>query len=281
MLTFNTHGAHAIMDSGFTIDAEANSAVQGLSAAHNPKIHFVPIKISEKFPNLRGMEINSCHVKEISEENFRNLNKLEHLSLFSNKITKIVPQTFKDLKELQILWLTENEITEIASDVFEGLTKLEELHLEKNQLTTIDFTIHHLAALHKFFIAYNSIATIPSDFFNASHSNLRWIRMQNNKFTAIPSTLFDPIREQLKSVDLRENSCIDFRYIFNVTNYAVFKEDLAFHCPFVVEVVEVTTTEVSEKIVKFEMSQQQVTPPPPTKKTLTVSIKDSIDNRVN
>jgi Leucine rich repeat len=85
-----------------------NETFEGLSFWTNKKIKFLPIQVSEKFPNLLGYQASHCSITEISKKNFEGLTKLKLLHLINNKIEKILSDTFEDLVELTNVTLGKN-----------------------------------------------------------------------------------------------------------------------------------------------------------------------------
>lgn len=97
----------AIDSPGFEI-AERNEQIYALYFESNTKIHFLPVKVHEKFPNLLLFTSSSCSLTEISKPNFEKMAQLEFLYLESNKIEKIVSNTFEDLTALKEIDLSKN-----------------------------------------------------------------------------------------------------------------------------------------------------------------------------
>jgi Leucine-rich repeat (LRR) protein len=82
-----------------------DEAITGLNLYFNKKIIFMPKKIAEVFPNLLVINAQSCSLKEVTKENFKDLRSLTHLVLKNNRIEAIADSTFEDLTNLKILFL--------------------------------------------------------------------------------------------------------------------------------------------------------------------------------
>jgi hypothetical protein len=91
--------------------------VPGLSFWFNKKIFYLPINVSESFPNLVVYGANGCSVKTISKVNFRGLKKLIRLDLGYNEIAFIPDDTFEDLKALEWLQIGETFLILSGADV--------------------------------------------------------------------------------------------------------------------------------------------------------------------
>lgn len=69
----------------------------------NKDIHYLPIEVYQKYPNLIIYEAHFCAIKEIEKRNFEKLYKLKTLTLQGNQIEAILNNTFDDLVELERL----------------------------------------------------------------------------------------------------------------------------------------------------------------------------------
>jgi Leucine-rich repeat (LRR) protein len=84
-----------------TYDAE----IGALDFRGNKNIFYLPTNAAEKYPNLQVYAAGNCNIKEISKENFKDLNKLKFLSLSGNKIETIGEHTFEGLMDLESIYL--------------------------------------------------------------------------------------------------------------------------------------------------------------------------------
>jgi hypothetical protein len=76
-----------------------------LSFCTNINVHFLPIAVAEKFPNLQVYALDGCSIKDVTKRNFESLAKLKILWLGRNPIEKINSDTFEDLVSLEGLWM--------------------------------------------------------------------------------------------------------------------------------------------------------------------------------
>jgi len=95
-------------------------------------------KYKEFFREVRGLYLDKNQIKEIKDNTFNGLKKLEELSLFNNQIEKIEKGAFNGLENLEDLILCLNHIKEIKNNAFKGLKNLRKLNLMKNQITEIE-----------------------------------------------------------------------------------------------------------------------------------------------
>jgi hypothetical protein len=71
----------------------------------NPNFTYLPVMISDAFPDLMFLGANFLSIKEISYENFKGLSKLEQIVMYGNQIKIITKEMFKDLVSLKNLQL--------------------------------------------------------------------------------------------------------------------------------------------------------------------------------
>jgi Leucine-rich repeat (LRR) protein len=95
----------SIKNDGFKIFSKKNETMKALYFGGNRKIFFLPINVSEAYPNLVLYNAGLCSLKRISLKNFRGLFKLQELFLYTNRIEIVRSDTFKDLISLQQLHL--------------------------------------------------------------------------------------------------------------------------------------------------------------------------------
>lgn len=220
---FGNHGANA---ANFSLDVGRNLKVKGFMANNNKNLEFLPVDVSENFPNLLAYSASRCCLKGLVYSNFKGLTSLQHLDLQHNKIESVESKNFLDLRSLRFLKLSSNKISRISNDSFESLVKLEELHLENNQLQFISFHIDPLVKLKLFDASENKLVSFPNYFFK-NNKKLTKIVLKNNQLNSIPHKIFNDI-SYLNSVDFRGNSCIEDEYFEE--KFDVMKEKLKNDC---------------------------------------------------
>lgn len=102
----------SIPSKDYMISSEADTNMGIIRFDNNKKISYLPIKIAETFPNINKIYASSCSIKEVSNENFKNLSKLKFLFLGNNEIKKISRNTFEGLTSLESLGLSKKEFSE-------------------------------------------------------------------------------------------------------------------------------------------------------------------------
>jgi Leucine rich repeat len=92
----------------FTV-ATHNESISGYSLSLNQNVTFLPIEVSQAFPNLIVYAADRCSIKNLTKSNFKCLRKLTSLSLTFNQIEKINSVTFQDLTSLRYLVLSKKD----------------------------------------------------------------------------------------------------------------------------------------------------------------------------
>lgn len=82
-----------------------DETVTGMGLQGNKNIFYLPVLVSENFPNLVAFSAGGCSVASIFKDNFKNLKKLKLLHLEKNQIETLPSNAFEDLKQLETLHL--------------------------------------------------------------------------------------------------------------------------------------------------------------------------------
>lgn len=101
--------------------------------AYNNTINYLPINIHEFFTNLTHLAIIKSNLQQISQSDFKNLQKLTHLWLPFNKIEIIEWNLFSHNQKLIEIILTDNRLRIIHTNAFDNLQQLEHLDLIANE----------------------------------------------------------------------------------------------------------------------------------------------------
>lgn len=96
------------------------------------EIRYFPKGIEKFFPKLVGVMINHSNLKEIKQEDLKDLHKIIFLDLSYNVIEILEKDLFKFNPLLKSIDLSENMIKEIDGNVFENLNSLKTLNLHSN-----------------------------------------------------------------------------------------------------------------------------------------------------
>ena len=117
-------------------DVNENS-VEVFYVLENMEMEYLPKGIQQYFPKLKTYEVVSSSLKNISKEDFIELNTLTALRLSHNKIEIVPEDVFTTLWNLESLDLKNNQIKAISEKTFMNLTNLKVIKLNYNKLETI------------------------------------------------------------------------------------------------------------------------------------------------
>ena len=95
-------------------------------------VYYFPRGLEQIFKNLQGVEIRSCHLKEIHQADLRWYPNLLELHITDNDIETIEPGLFDYNPNLRLVGFVKNKISKIGVNVFDHLPKLLTLALNTN-----------------------------------------------------------------------------------------------------------------------------------------------------
>lgn len=88
---------------------------------HGTVVEFFPLGLQEIFPNLIGVLVENCGLKEITRNDLKDLRKLESLYLGFNQLTTLPSNLFEDKPELKRISLNFNKLKFVRSKLLEPL----------------------------------------------------------------------------------------------------------------------------------------------------------------
>jgi hypothetical protein len=174
----------------------------------NHQLNYLPGNITMHFRMLRTLQVKNCGLRALTRST--ELNTLRRLYLGFNEIEEIPQTFFWSFCRLEILSLFDNKIVEIPKAAFRDLINLKRLSLNKNRLESIDSQLFaNCINLEVVDLDNNELSAINGDLF-AGAKRLRKLYMRNNRVTAIEGHFLMDLN--ILSVNLKNNSCIDFLY---------------------------------------------------------------------
>lgn len=80
------------------------NVTEGLTFNYNKNARYLPVNISQVFPDLVEISASFCRIKKVTSENFNGLKKVKAINLSKNDLEIIDDDTFSDLISLE--WLS-------------------------------------------------------------------------------------------------------------------------------------------------------------------------------
>lgn len=96
----------SITEPDFEMSGVFDLTITGVAFMDNNKILYLPVLISEIYPNLVTFSAVGSSFTSVSKENFKNLRKVKHLRLSRNMIENLNINSFEDLAQLQEIYLS-------------------------------------------------------------------------------------------------------------------------------------------------------------------------------
>lgn len=95
-------------------------------------VHYIPKGLNKYFGNLQTLDIISCELKEVTQEDLKVFPNLRFLNFQNNKIKNLEKDLFKFNLELEAIILSINNIQYIHPNIVDHLTKLDLLDFGGN-----------------------------------------------------------------------------------------------------------------------------------------------------
>ena len=153
--------------------------------------------------SLKNLELIHC-IRNLPDEIFFGLSKLENLILCGNKNLIFRTNVFKDLKSLNSLDLSSCGITTFAEGFFSGLSNLKSLFLSNNNLIKLKSkAFQGLRSLRYLDLSYCKIEFIEDGFFS-NFQKIEYLHLYNNRIENWKSNCFNDLKS-LRYLDL--SSC--------------------------------------------------------------------------
>ncbi|CAO1410071.1 unnamed protein product [Diamesa tonsa] len=221
--------------------------------------NFLPIKVSETFPNMEYFGIVDSSLHNINQGDFKGYNKLIVLDIIDNNIRFLNNGTFDGATNLVKMRISSNQIIKVARSALKGLVKLELLDLSRNRIHSLyDETFNELLSLKVLNLRRNNLKELK---FGLLISNLRLedIDLGLNMLQLVNSKMFLHL-PNLKYIEFDDNFCINDYFTNDTINDMQIKLDK--HCSELSETVNTALDEIQflradinfleNKLLKFQ-----------------------------
>ncbi|XP_055364597.1 leucine-rich repeat-containing protein 39 isoform X6 [Betta splendens] len=152
-----------------------------------------------KLTRLRELMLNYNRIQFVPVE-LSYCESLEKLELAMNRVLSCLPDQFRNLNRLQHLDLSMNDFTCLPDSVV-GLPALEWLDMGGNRLQHLPEDIHRMGKLHTFWLQRNELQKLPENI--SRMSGLDTLVLSSNRLKDIPPLMED--MSQLRFVNFRDN----------------------------------------------------------------------------
>src|SRR5690349_21755102 len=98
----------------------------------------IPKGITDFFPNLEGLLVQDCELRNISRSDLKTFPKIKYLTLMGNQIDHLDNDLFSSTPNLVFINLAWNLIKSIGADVFTSLRYLQSVSLYRNPCTSAE-----------------------------------------------------------------------------------------------------------------------------------------------
>ncbi|KAF2901111.1 hypothetical protein ILUMI_05074 [Ignelater luminosus] len=207
---------------------EELSQISNIQIGWNTSLPVLEYGLFNAFEKLSSLFLNNANIEEIESRAFFNMEHLQELSLYNNKISRIELGTFNHLNRLRILNLGQNQIQSLKEYTFSNLQHLEQLILRWNnigevtkttfnglsKLKVLDLTGNRLKILHSetfeglrrvksLDLSFNELKEISPDMFS-NQKDLVILNLESNAVNNLPDGLFENTIN-LENLDVSNN----------------------------------------------------------------------------
>ena len=161
---------------------------------------------SDRFGNLKELDLSNNQIKELRKGAFIKLKKLKKLDLSSNLIKELIPGNFEGLECLELLNISSNHLDSkpIDKSIF-CMSSLIELNLNNTKLTSVDFLdTDRLGNLEILYLSNNHITGLRKGAF-IKLKKLKTLDLNSNQIPELIPGVFEGL-ERLKNLFLLYNN---------------------------------------------------------------------------
>ena len=148
------------------------------------KLKSLPPTVAD-YSNLKWLRMSHNYVEKIRPKTFQHLKSLLVLNLTFNKIKELDDDSFVGLDRLENLFLNKNKIASISSRTFSEMTKLTKIDLANNKLETLpEHLFDGLSSLLFLDLDSNKLTDIPNNVFK-DLKTLKDLNLKNNELKTL------------------------------------------------------------------------------------------------
>lgn len=161
---------------------EDPSNVSSVAVCHS-KVPLMTNELCRAFPNLRTIEMEKVHLKQIQDEALSFCINLSELDITHNNLTEVKPNLFINNPAITKIDFSSNQLTYVDVKVFEPIKNLKYLNLGDNFLVHLDFrAMPLLLSLKRLWIQGNNLLDVDEFAVIQKLPNLKEIAFNDNLF---------------------------------------------------------------------------------------------------
>ncbi|KAI4886398.1 hypothetical protein NFI96_015325 [Prochilodus magdalenae] len=154
------------------------------------------------------LDLQSNHITELKENDFKGLTNLYALSLVNNKISKVHPRAFVPMRHLQKLYFSRNLLTAIPKNLPASLM---ELRIHENRIKKVaEGTFSGLGSMNCIEMGGNPLQNSGFEPGAFKGLKLNYLRISEAKLTGVPKDLPESLHElhldhnEIQAVELED-----------------------------------------------------------------------------
>jgi Leucine rich repeat len=130
-LQITDEDTHVVTASGDHFGGKTNNDVTKFDASWST-MNFIPDGIGQLLPNIESLELTSCKLFVLTQDDLKQFPKLKYLNIYNNKVEYLENNLFSLNPNIEWLRLWQNELKHIEMNAFVGLHNLKYLDMDKN-----------------------------------------------------------------------------------------------------------------------------------------------------
>lgn len=181
------------------VSSYTNQNVERLFFFENPEMKYLPKGYKKLFPNIVNLWIASSPIENIYQSDFEEGTDIEIFAMRSTKITRLPADIFKNLDRLEEVYLYSNKLKIIDENAFRASQKLTLVHMYDNSIEYLPNIFKHNRLIREFSVRNNKLKIVDSDLISGlTNLNVLDLRMNLCINLVSPSTLLNTMIEKLK-----------------------------------------------------------------------------------
>lgn len=209
-------------------NAFAGTSLTMLDFDHNQLSEIDP-RWLQQTTNLQYLYLTFNVLRDIPEDAFDGLTRLELIGLGVNQLTTLPSRLFHPLSSLRYIYLHQNQLTEVDPQWFESLQALEFVTFYRNQIADIPaHTFVNNVNLHEVDFGFNRLRLLHADSFSPTFTNVSYVMVDYNEIDFIDPEFFDGLLN-INFLYLNGNVCVN-RNFYGVQTSRNASRDALDHC---------------------------------------------------